>query len=49
MKITKKYASNRNKTTELTSSKKILAASILVVYNEIVQAVILKSIIPDPK
>jgi len=47
LKITEEYVSNRNRTTELALSEEMLAVPTLVVYDEIAQAVILKSIVSD--
>jgi len=46
LKITKNYTSDKNRTTKLISEE-ILTVPILVVHDETVQAVILKSIVSD--
>jgi len=47
LKITEEYVSNRNRTTEPALLKEMLAVPTLVVYNEIAQEVISKSIVSD--
>ena len=49
LKITKEYVLDKNKTTELTSLEEILTVPIPVVHNGIAQAVMLKSIVPNPE
>ena len=48
LKITEEYVLDKNKTTEPALLEEILTVPIPVVYNGIAQAVMLKSIVPDP-
>ena len=48
LRITEEYGSDRNRTTELASSEEMLTALTLAVYNKTAQAVMQKSIAPDP-
>ena len=47
LRITEEYTSDRNKTIELALSEEILTTYTPVVYNEIVQAVMPKSMVPN--
>ena len=47
LRITKEYASDKNRTIELVSSEEMLTASTIAVYNETAQTVIPKSMVLD--
>ena len=49
LRITKEYILDRNKTIKLVLSEEMSMASILAIHNETAQAVMLKSMVPDPE